>query len=191
MRVRAHLSPIVAGIFIGGRSSRMGGIPKGLLPSPSGEPIVTRLVSMLRDLGAEVVLVGQNDAYAEVGVPQIADAAGVEGPLAGLVALLERSQTAITVACDMPFVSPSLLTKLIGAPPAAICAPRIEGRWEPFFARYDSARVLPVARDHAARRELALQRLFDACAAVALDLPQELERELADWDRPEDRLVPG
>lgn len=167
----------------------MGGTPKGLLPGPSGEPIVARLASMLRDVGAEVVLVGRNDAYAELRLPQIADAPGIEGPLAGLVALLERSRTAIAIACDMPFVSPALLARLVAAPPAAICAPRIEGRWEPFFARYDAERVLPVAREHAARGQLALQRLFDACAAVPLEVPPELERELVDWDRPEDRIV--
>ncbi len=187
--MRSDPSPLVAGIFIGGRSTRMGGAPKGLLPSPSGEPIVTRLASMLRDLDCDVVLVGQNDAYAHLGLPQVSDAPGIEGPLAGLVALLERSRSAIAVACDMPFVSPALLATLANAPPAPICAPRIDGRWQPFFARYDAERVLPIAREHAARGELALKRLFDACDAVALELPPELERELDDWDRPEDRLV--
>ncbi|MBS2018056.1 MAG: molybdenum cofactor guanylyltransferase [Deltaproteobacteria bacterium] len=185
----------IAGIFIGGRSTRMGGAPKGMLPSPSGEPIVVRLAALLAGAGLDVVLVGRHEAYAELALPQIADAPGVEGPLAGLVALLEHanastSTSAIAIACDMPFVTSALVARLLDAPPSAITAPRIDGRWQPFFARYDAARVLPVAREHAARGAFALQRLFEACHATELELSPELARDLDDWDRPEDRLVP-
>lgn len=179
----------------------MGGAPKGLLPSPSGEPIVTRLASLLAGAGLDVVLVGRHEAYAALGLSQIPDAPGIEGPLAGLVALLAHAEAAhavrtsaskhvIAVACDMPFVTASLVARLLEAPPAAITAPRIDGRWQPFFARYDAARVLPVAREHASRGVFALQRLFDACEAKALELSPEHARDLDDWDRPEDRLVP-
>ena len=55
---------ILAGIFVGAASSRMGGAPKGLLRVISGETIVERGVSLLRVVGADVVLVGDARAYA-------------------------------------------------------------------------------------------------------------------------------
>src|SRR5690606_17572789 len=38
---------VVAGIFVGGRGSRMGGLAKGLLEAPDGGPIVARTERML------------------------------------------------------------------------------------------------------------------------------------------------
>jgi molybdopterin-guanine dinucleotide biosynthesis protein A len=93
-------------------------------------------------------------------------------------------------------VSESLLLRLARAPEAVAVAPRREGRWEPFFARYDAPLALPVARaradagaDHASAASAgsrSLQRLLDALAAVELPVTDDEARELRDWDTPED-----
>ncbi|MBX3230398.1 MAG: NTP transferase domain-containing protein [Labilithrix sp.] len=108
-----------------------------------------------------------------------------EGPLGGLRALYTHAgdRRVVVVACDMPFVA-SLGLLLAHAPAAPLVAPRREGRWEPFFSRHDPRVVAPIAEAHAAAGRLALQPLFDAVPATALDLPA---RELDDWDTPEDR----
>ena len=72
------------------------------------------------------------------------------------------------------------------SPGAALLAPRIDGVWQPLFARYDSARVLPFAQKRLAEGRLALQGLLDEAGAVALPLSPAEEAELTDWDRPED-----
>jgi len=188
---------IQAGIFVGGRGRRMGGAAKGLLDAGGGETILARWRRLFADLGVAPVLVGAHEAYASSGLEIVADDPSAEGPLAGLLALLahaERSGAAavIAVACDMPRVSPALLRRLAearsetAAPDAPIVAARRDGRWEPFFARYDAARVLPVARARAARGELALQGLLDACGAAPLALTDSEAAELCDWDTSED-----
>ena len=95
---------MLAGIFVGGRSTRMGGRPKGLLRVPSGETLVERWSSIFAALSIPAVLVGQNPAYARLGMEQLEDAAPNIGPLGGLLALLERAKSgfAIAVACDSP-----------------------------------------------------------------------------------------
>jgi molybdopterin-guanine dinucleotide biosynthesis protein A len=175
----------------------MGGIAKGLLASPEGPPIVERWERLLRGLGHEVVLVGAHEAYAHLPVERIADEPPGIGPLGGLVALLRRAgrSRALAVACDMPFVSRGLVERLAGAPvDSAVLAPRREGRWEPLFARYDAARVLPLAVSQAqsahaqaaAPGARSLQRLLDRAGAVELPLLPGEERELDDWDSPDD-----
>jgi molybdopterin-guanine dinucleotide biosynthesis protein A len=182
------IAPAVAGVFVGGMARRMGGRPKGLLAAPDGRPIVERWTAILRGLGLEVVLVGDGRAYASLGLPGVDDEPPGIGPLGGLVALLRHAspRRALALACDMPFVSPSLVERLLVAPDAPVVAPRREGRWEPLCARYDSARVLPLAKAAAASPTHSLQRVLDAAGAIELSLTAEEAHELRDWDTPED-----
>ena len=183
---------LLAGIFVGGRASRMGGVAKGLLVAPDGEPIVLRTRRILEAAGAECVLVGAHPAYADLGLEVIPDDPAAEGPLAGLLALLARASdrgAAIAVACDMPFIGRDIVRRLVEAPAAPIVAARRwaaeRGRdvWEPLFARYScDPSVLPIARAFASSGERKLQLLLDTAGARALALRPEEEAMLADWD---------
>jgi len=179
----------LAGIFVGGAGTRMGGVAKGLLRTADGATIVGRLRVILERLELQVVLVGSRVEYIGLGLETIPDDPEGIGPLGGLTALLRRAGGAhvLALACDMPFVSSAIVGRLLAAPDQApVVAPRREGRWEPLCARYDGARVLPFALELARTPERSLQRLIRQVGAVELPLePQELE-ELRDWDSPED-----
>ncbi len=180
---------LVAGIFVGGRARRMGGLPKGLLVTASGETILSRWARMFESLDVPTVLVGRADAYPRTPeLPRVADDPSAEGPLAGLLALFEHAKegNVIAVACDMPNVSAALLERLVRAVDAAVVAPRRHGLWEPFFARYDVGAVAPVARRLALGRETALQVLLAACDPTELVLAANEANELDDWDTPRD-----
>jgi molybdopterin-guanine dinucleotide biosynthesis protein A len=179
----------VAGVFVGGRGVRMGGLPKGLLRGPGGSTLVERWHAMLAELGVPVVLVGEADAYARLGLPVLKDEPPGIGPLGGLVALLRHagSVPALAFACDMPFVSRALVERLLAAPPdAPIVAPRRDARWEPLCARYDPVRVLPLALARATSSHHSLQSLLDEARAAALPLLPHEDAELRDWDSPTD-----
>jgi molybdopterin-guanine dinucleotide biosynthesis protein A len=167
----------------------MGGAPKGLLRGVDGVTLLERWKTLLDDLGAETVLVGVAGAYAQAGLPAIADEPPGIGPLGGLVGLLRRAgaRPALALACDMPFVSRSLVVRLLAASPEAIIvAPRRNQLWEPLCARYDAARVLPLAAARAASPFHSLQRLLDDAAAAELPLAADELEQLRDWDTPED-----
>lgn len=191
---------LVAGIFVGGRASRMAGVAKGLLVAPDGTSIVPRTARLLADIGIPCVLVGQHPAYAALGLEMLADHAGAEGPLAGLLALLAHAgeRQALAFACDMPLLTRELVERLVDAPLAPIVAPRrtvvkegaLREVWEPLFARHDAARVLPIVRTFAAGGGRRLQALFDVAGARALPLDASEAALLADWDEPSD-LPPG
>lgn len=171
----------------------MGGRPKGLLRAPSGETLVERWKSLFAGLSIPCVLVGERakSAYASVGLEILADARAADdlGPLGGLLSLLEHAAegAAIAVACDMPFVSAELVRRLaeIRSSAPAVAARR-EGRWEPFFARYDATTVLRTALAHADARRGSLQALLDAVSAEELAMSDAEHAELLDWDAPED-----
>lgn len=191
---------MLAGIFVGGASRRMGR-PKGLLPAPEGSrerapestagapSLVARWAALCAELAVPVVLVGRRPEYAELarelGLETLDDARADAGPLAGLVALLERAGggDVLALACDMPFVTREDLRALIDAPACAVAAPRRDGRWEPLCTRYHAPSVLPIAQARLRDGDRKLQGLLDALDARAIPIEPS---HLRDWDRPED-----
>jgi molybdopterin-guanine dinucleotide biosynthesis protein A len=178
---------MLVGIFVGGASKRMG-TPKGLLPI-DGSTLLARAIA---EVPYPLVLVGDATPYA-TSLERLLRSEWLEclddrprgiGPLGGLRALLLRAPRAIALACDMPFFRRADVIALAEhASDAPIVAARRE-RFEPFFARYDSARVLPAIDDAIARGEHSLQRLF---ARLEVDEFQPITtRALEDWDTPDD-----
>lgn len=190
-----HSVPTVGGILVGGRARRMGGRPKGNLATPDGTTIVATLREACAAAGLRVVLVGSAASrapYAAEGLQGIDDDPRAEGPLAGLLALLAaaRGGRAIALACDMPFVSGALLARLARDPDdAPVLAARRGATWEPFFARYDAARVLPFALAAARSGKLGLQSLLDEAGARPFAMSPGEARALVDWDRPADMEI--
>jgi molybdopterin-guanine dinucleotide biosynthesis protein A len=179
----------VVGIFVGGQSIRMGGQPKGLLRAPDGRTILERWLWLCEGAGLAPVLVGDATPYAHLGLPAVADVAAGRGPLAGLAALLAaRAEThAVAVACDMPHVTPALLERLAFADSAAaVLAPIEDGLYQPLFARYERARVRPLAEAQLAGDDTSLQKLIRSAGADPFPLSAEERRRLADWDAPGD-----
>ena len=181
----------------------MGGRPKGLLVAPSGDAIVTRTIALCRDARLDVVFVGDATAYTPIApdVRALADDPPGIGPLGALCALLAHATSvgarhAVAIACDMPYVTAPLLSKLLhvslvvqAAHDAPILAPRRHDGargWEPLFARYEASRVLAIARARALRGAHALQGLLDDAGARELILDDDDRVLLRDWDTPGD-----
>lgn len=192
------MPPPVVGIFVGGQARRMGGIAKGNLVH-EGRTILERTLSAC--WGAEraapdsplVYLVGNSSAYAAPGVERLDDEPGGIGPIGGLRALLRaaarREAPAVALAGDMPFVTRALVERLfVEAPQAAALAPREGSRWQPLFARYAPADVLPALDAVLSRGDTALQGVLAALGdrAAVLALNDSERAALIDWDRPND-----
>jgi molybdenum cofactor guanylyltransferase len=212
--VIAKAAPPLVAIFVGGASRRMGGHPKGLLRAPGGGTIVERWRSLATTVGLSSVLVGDAGAYAHLGVEIIRDEIPEAGPLGGLVGVLRSRPEAqvVAAACDMPYVTADLLRRLaFSESDAAVLAPwrQKDERYEPLFARYDRARVLPLAQRQltgaGGQRQLtgtggavgaigavgdrSLQKLLRDAGARPFTLSDEEWPLLADWDEPADTLA--
>jgi molybdopterin-guanine dinucleotide biosynthesis protein A len=101
-------------VLVGGSSSRMGR-NKALLPV-GGVPLIERVVAALRPLATDILLMTNEPApYAHLGLPCIPDEQPGYGPLMGLYSGLKavRHEAVLLVACDMPFLNPALLARLV------------------------------------------------------------------------------
>lgn len=184
----------VLGIFVGGRGKRMGGRAKSDLRAPgSDERLVDRLVRIAGEAGLACVVVGSHPEAAPLraGLACVADQPPGIGPLGGLGALLRFAQprSVIAVACDMPFVTTTLVERLARDPRnATVLAPREPDarKWQPLFARYDAARTLPVLERTVGEGVRSFQDLFAQLDVVEFELDDAERALLRDWDTPED-----
>ena len=192
--------PLV-GLFVGGRGSRLGGVAKGNLETREGERVITRLVAVCREAVAdpELVLVGSVEAYADLGLPALADAPSGVGPIGGLRALLLAAEarcvrSVIALACDLPFLGAALIRRLASEElDAAFLSPRDAEFWQPLVARYQTLAALAAVDAALAHGERALKSVPARLAARARALPiDERERlELRDCDSPDDLAAGG
>lgn len=173
----------------------MGGVAKGNL-MVRGQTVLSRTVGLCLQhvQPAQLVLVGDSSAYDEFPGARLTDCPSDVGPLGGLKALLTQAQgqgrNAIALAVDMPFVSGQLLARLLNAACVGALAPAEKGRWQPLFAQYVPAQVLPVIEDCLLAKHHSLQSVFKRLGkrAELLELSEAEQHCLRDWDTPADLL---
>jgi molybdopterin-guanine dinucleotide biosynthesis protein A len=185
---------MLVGIFVGGRSSRMGRA-KGLLLAPDhkGTTLVERLLVQVEDALPEAlcVLVGRRPEYSAIDRVQLPDVQNDKGPLGGLVTLLEFGRRegfgqVLAIACDLPFLTAPLIRRLAQEHKSApLVTPRFDERYQPLFARY-SVDLLPEFSSALEREELSLMPLLKRAGPQELALNQGEIGQLFDWDCPED-----
>src|ERR1700676_1502303 len=133
----------VGGIVLcGGQSSRMGR-PKAWLPV-AGEIMLPRVVRLLSEVVAPIVVVAAPDQEVPAlpaGVVGVRDEERGRGPLqglaAGLAALQGRAGAAYLSSCDVPFLRPAFVRRLIDLlGDHAICVPRVGEHHHPLAAVY-------------------------------------------------------
>lgn len=107
-----HVSAMV---LAGGQSRRMG-IDKAWIEI-GGRPLIQRVLDVVSALSEDVMVVGgQGELYATLGVRLVADVLPGRGSLGGLYSGLRaaRYERALCVACDMPFLNLDLLRHMVG-----------------------------------------------------------------------------
>ncbi len=140
------ISDCTALILAGGESRRMGQDKANLLLGERA--LLQSVVNTLQPLFAEVIVSVRQPRH-EIDLLQVCDDPVHTGPLAGLVAGLERVNTSwlFAVACDMPFITPAVIEYL--AQQRADCqavVPMVSGYPQPLAAFY-AVSCLPLARD--------------------------------------------
>lgn len=111
---------IAAAVLAGGRSSRMGGQAKALLPlagKPLLQHVIDRILPQVQELYLSVEL--ESPAFVRFGLPQLADPLpGSHGPLGGLLSALrmlkldDKPEWLLLAPCDAPFVPCDLASRL-------------------------------------------------------------------------------
>jgi molybdopterin-guanine dinucleotide biosynthesis protein A len=156
--------------------------------------LVTRLVQQLGEAQCHhVVLVGDNAAYSDLGMPCVADAVVGRGPIAGLLGLAYYAKQrdaafVLALACDMPNVRAGLLRRLmVEHLDMDALVPQRE-MWEPLCARYRVAAIIPRLEELLQANRARMMDLLDALGPTCMPLPLNPcdNEELTDWDSPLD-----
>jgi molybdopterin-guanine dinucleotide biosynthesis protein A len=172
---------VIAAVLAGGRGRRMG-TPKPLAEL-HGAPLIEHPLAAARAAGLDAVVVAKRGTPLPDGPTVWFEPDEPFHPLLGIVTALERAEAPIVaLACDQPFVPAELLTRLAAGPEAAVT---VDGRIEPFPARYEPAR-LPELRA-ALRREAPMRATlealrpatipYEAAPLRSINTPEELARE--------------
>ncbi len=174
-------SDITGLILAGGRGSRMGGVDKGL-QNHQGVPLAMHALLRLTPQVGELMINANRNlaAYESMGVPVWPDPIqDFPGPLAGLMAGLERCETPylVTVPCDTPNFPADLVERLAAALEAeeadiAMAATTEDGqrRTQPVFCLLKTSLMEDlVAFLHAGERKIDRWTARHRCAIVEFD----------------------
>ncbi|MBM6384473.1 MAG: molybdenum cofactor guanylyltransferase [Paenibacillus sp.] len=167
-------------ILAGGLSSRMGS-NKALLPL-DGSIVLEHVASAIAPAVSRVIVAaGPNvDAYQALGYTCVEDGYPGKGPLAGLHAALEASETEwnLVCACDLPLIQPSFFATLqrLAASDKTHRAivPRLEGRVHPLVGIYHID-VLPSLEQCLIEDRLRVTRWLDEVGCRYVEA-EDLER---------------
>jgi molybdenum cofactor guanylyltransferase len=196
--------PRVSGVILaGGKSRRMGGSPKALLPF-GGRPLIEHIAETLRSvLPGCLVVTNTPELYRFLGLPMVGDVFPEGGSLGGIYSGLRAASgdAALCVACDMPFLSAPLVAYLAGrAAEADVVIPDAGGELQTLHAVYGKS-CLPAMERRLQAGQLRIVGFFDDVRVVRvpadtierfvdphiafmnLNTPEDLARARALWDR--------
>ncbi|MGH2461727.1 MAG: molybdenum cofactor guanylyltransferase [Chloroflexota bacterium] len=166
-------APASAIVVAGGASRRLGQDKRQLrLGSP--RTLLEATVATVSALADDVVVVVSTDptTFAGLTARVVQDPEPGAGPLNALVAGLAAIEhdVALVVACDLPFLSPALLGRLLDEPRDydLLVPVRSDGRLEMLHAMYRTSCLEP-ARRRLAERRLKLAGLADDVRARFVD----------------------
>lgn len=134
-------------VLAGGKSTRMGR-DKAVLQL-EGRTLLGHGLNTLRQVCAEVMVLGSRELYADFGAEVVEDVFAGCGPLGGIHAALSRTKTEfnLIVAVDTPFLSADFLcfmAQRASDSGAMVTTPEIGGYRQPLCSVY-SREFLPIA----------------------------------------------
>ena len=157
-------------IQAGGKSTRMGGSPKALMPL-GGRRIIERVVDAVAPVVDDLLVVTNTpELYRFLGLPMVADVYPDHGSLGGIYSGLKAAagQAAFTVACDMPFLHPDVARLVVArAGEGDVVVPRVGDQLETLHACYAKT-CLPHMEARLAAGRLKIVGFFPAVRVVEI-----------------------
>lgn len=189
---------LTAGILIGGLSRRMGR-PKALLEI-AGQTLLQRTVDLAGQIADRVVLLGAPPFDLPPTLHPftiLPDSPPNIGPIAGLASLLAAADRdpALLLACDMPRLTPDLLSRLVDAAhcdfdAVAFSTAAPPDGWHPCCALYMPS-AAAVVSTRVANRQFALKPLLVALRTHTINVAAPDATLLTNLNTPADCVNMG
>lgn len=150
------MADITCIVFAGGLGTRLGNVKKALLQI-GDKAIIERILNAVGPITQDVIVVDNDDSLAHLlGIRIVPDSETRAGVLTALHSGLSAAggDLCLVVACDMPFLSGSLLRWLVEiASNVDVVMPVAGGQMEPMHAVYRRVPCLQAIGDALARDE--------------------------------------
>lgn len=177
-------------ILAGGDSRRMGQDKAALVLD--GKTLLERVTATMQQIFPKVI-VSVRQLRAGLSVPQVCDEQPAGGPMAGLIAGMQQAKTpwVFAVACDMPFVTKDVVTRLAALRNGyQAVVPVVGGYAQPMAAFYaasalDAMRASMAAGDKSLRGVLEKLEVRYVSEAELRECDPQL-RSFFDLDTPQD-----
>ena len=178
----------VNGFVLAGGDSRRMGKDKGLIRM-QGRPLVQIAADLLSSICRRIFLLAPADRYPFLDLPAIPDRPAGSGPLAALLAGLERSDTDFNlfVPCDMPFLTVAVLEEILARAEGAdaVVPQDTQGRWFPLSAGY-RRRCIPAIEACLAAGKRRADSFFASVFIHSLAMESYPEATFANINSPSD-----
>ncbi len=159
------------------------GRPKHELLLPGGRTMLEAVAAALEALCRQVVVVGAELASRR----KIEDLRSAQGPLGGIEALLASGldEWYLVCPCDVPLITPALLSGLTGAPAELVAVFHVEGEqgFRALPARF-SAAALAEVRSRLDSGRLTVHECVSALRPAIVPVPAAQARLLANVNTP-------
>ena len=169
-------------ILAGGRSRRLGGNPKALLPL-AGQPMLQHVIDRAMPQVSRLLLVLEraDERYRPFGLERVEDPEpGSHGPLGGLLSAMRAvspsNEWLLLMPCDAPFLPRNLGESLLAHAHqgnAAASLIRQHGQWHPTFSAWHRSLLPDLERAVTVKGMGGLQRFLREIQPAVLDWPQK------------------
>ncbi len=163
-------------ILAGGKSLRYG--RDKAFELFNGLPLIERVINVMQKVFNEVIIIANNpDKYSCLGLKIYEDIIKGIGPIAGILTGIIKmtGKAGFFVACDMPFLNPSLIRYMISIKNGFdIVVPRIGGNIEPLHAIY-TKNCLPFIKKSISKNKLNIRSFFESLSIRYVE-KNEIER---------------
>ena len=169
-------------ILVGGGSTRFGR-DKALVEF-DGQPMLARMMKLMRSVTKDLKLVATPEKYAEFGTQLVADGWPGQGPLGGIITALEdaaqsasRPEWNLIVSCDMPFLTQDWLQFLANRAAkskAQVVFPHSASGPEPLCACWQTSAAAKLRSEF----ERGVRKVTEGIALLRAEVLDE-----ADWKR--------
>ncbi len=165
----------LSGIILAGGKSRRMGQDKGLLDFRN-KPLIAHVMEALKPLCDEVIIIANDQAYHEFGLPVYPDLYPDKGPLGGICTGLTYTahEQSLVLSCDTPFINTPLLSHLVqqtAKGPIGICYEA--GRVQPLVGLYGKS-IQNELKEHLEADQLSLTKALSAMDHTQVEIHPDL-----------------
>ena len=160
-------------ILAGGKSSRMGE-DKGLIFF-KGKAMVEHTITTLEKFAIPIVIIANNNAYGQFGLPVFSDLIKDKGPAGGIYTALTKSntETNIILSCDSPFVTEQLINQLIKAHKGhQVTFPRYNNKTHPLIGIYNKS-IVEIYKSNIEKGMLKLKSINSTLDTLEVEFNEE------------------